>query len=58
MDGDLLLHITDEDLKTDLGMNAGLTRKRQVVKTFSLKDLHKSKTTLKMAFVFFDPPGS
>ncbi|XP_053176621.1 NAD(+) hydrolase SARM1 [Scomber japonicus] len=38
VDGDLLLHITDEDLKTDLGMNAGLTRKR------FLRDLRVLKT--------------
>lgn len=39
MDGDLLLNITDQDLSSDLGMNASLTRKRQVVKTFPHKDL-------------------
>lgn len=32
MDGDLLLNITDQDLSADLGMTAGLTRKRSVVK--------------------------
>ncbi|KAI3354317.1 hypothetical protein L3Q82_018849 [Scortum barcoo] len=30
VDGDLLLNITDQDLSVDLGMTAGLTRKRQV----------------------------
>ncbi|TKS81088.1 Sterile alpha and TIR motif-containing protein 1 [Collichthys lucidus] len=30
VDGDLLLNITDQDLIADLGMTAGLTRKRQV----------------------------
>lgn len=34
VDGDLLLNITDQDLSTDLGMTASLTRKRQVVKPF------------------------
>lgn len=34
VDGDLLLNITEQDLSTDLGMTAGLTRKRQVMKTF------------------------
>lgn len=38
VDGDLLLNITDEDLKTDLGMHAGLTRKR------FLRDLRVLKT--------------
>lgn len=33
VDGDLLLNITDQDLIADLGMTAGLTRKRQVVQT-------------------------
>ena len=33
VDGDLLLTITDQDLSSDLGMTAGLTRKRQVVET-------------------------
>ena len=28
VDGDLLLNITDEDLRNDLGMSSGLTRKR------------------------------
>jgi hypothetical protein len=30
VDGDLLLNITDQDLSTDLGMTAGLTRMRLV----------------------------
>uniref|UniRef100_A0A3Q3GZ25 NAD(+) hydrolase SARM1 n=1 Tax=Labrus bergylta TaxID=56723 RepID=A0A3Q3GZ25_9LABR len=30
VDGDLLLNVTDQDLSADLGMTAGLTRKRQV----------------------------
>ncbi|KAM6946049.1 NAD(+) hydrolase SARM1 [Aplochiton taeniatus] len=38
VDGDLLLNITDEDLRTDLGMTAGLTRKR------FLRDLRVLKT--------------
>ena len=38
VDGDLLLNITEEDLCSDLGMTAGLTRKRLVVtKTAPLK---------------------
>jgi hypothetical protein len=31
VDGDLLLNITEQDLASDLGMTAGLTRKRLVV---------------------------
>uniref|UniRef100_A0A8C7UMR8 NAD(+) hydrolase SARM1 n=1 Tax=Oncorhynchus mykiss TaxID=8022 RepID=A0A8C7UMR8_ONCMY len=38
VDGDLLLNITDQDLSTDLGMTAGLTRKR------FLRDLRVLKT--------------
>ncbi|KAM6933687.1 NAD(+) hydrolase SARM1 [Xenentodon cancila] len=38
VDGDLLLNITDEDLSSDLGMTAGLTRKR------FLRDLRVLKT--------------
>ncbi|XP_051252652.1 NAD(+) hydrolase SARM1 [Dicentrarchus labrax] len=38
VDGDLLLNITDQDLFTDLGMTAGLTRKR------FLRDLRVLKT--------------
>lgn len=45
MDGDLLLNITDQDLSTDLGMTAGLTRKRQVVKTFQHMGLRLSDVT-------------
>lgn len=32
VDGDLLLNITEQDLSTDLGMTAGLTRKRSVLR--------------------------
>ncbi|XP_004075485.1 sterile alpha and TIR motif-containing protein 1 [Oryzias latipes] len=40
VDGDLLLNITDQDLSSDLGMTAGLTRKRflrelRVLKTYA-----------------------
>ncbi|XP_068601524.1 NAD(+) hydrolase SARM1 [Brachionichthys hirsutus] len=40
VDGDLLLNITDQELSTDLGMTAGITRKRflrdlRVLKTFA-----------------------
>ncbi|XP_076027486.1 NAD(+) hydrolase SARM1 [Genypterus blacodes] len=38
VDGDLLLNITDQDLSTDVGMTAGLTRKR------FLRDLRVLKT--------------
>ncbi|XP_071352370.1 NAD(+) hydrolase SARM1 [Trachinotus anak] len=38
VDGDLLLNITDQDLSSDLGMTAGLTRKR------FLRDLRVLKT--------------
>uniref|UniRef100_A0A8C7G6R2 NAD(+) hydrolase SARM1 n=1 Tax=Oncorhynchus kisutch TaxID=8019 RepID=A0A8C7G6R2_ONCKI len=38
VDGDLLLNITDQELSTDLGMTAGLTRKR------FLRDLRVLKT--------------
>nr|XP_019943913.1 PREDICTED: sterile alpha and TIR motif-containing protein 1 [Paralichthys olivaceus] len=38
VDGDLLLNITDQDLNSDLGMTAGLTRKR------FLRDLRVLKT--------------
>ncbi|XP_029964847.1 NAD(+) hydrolase SARM1 [Salarias fasciatus] len=38
VDGDILLNITDQDLSTDLGMSAGLTRKR------FLRDLRVLKT--------------
>ncbi|XP_015246440.1 PREDICTED: sterile alpha and TIR motif-containing protein 1 isoform X1 [Cyprinodon variegatus] len=38
VDGDLLLNITDQELSSDLGMAAGLTRKR------FLRDLHVLKT--------------
>ncbi|XP_039613011.1 NAD(+) hydrolase SARM1 [Polypterus senegalus] len=38
VDGDLLLHLTEQDLSTDLGMTTGLTRKR------FLRELRELKT--------------
>ncbi len=45
VDGDLLLNITDQDLSTDLGMTAGLTRKRQVQPTFQHVRVRPGKVT-------------
>lgn len=45
MDGDLLLNITDQDLSADLGMTAGLTRKRQVEHTFQHTYVRQSNVT-------------
>ena len=45
VDGDLLLNITDEDLSTDLGMTASLTRKRQVTQTLQHTSLRLSSLT-------------
>ncbi|KAA8594246.1 hypothetical protein FQN60_005080, partial [Etheostoma spectabile] len=45
VDGDLLLNITDQELSADVGMTAGLTRKRQVVQTFQHNEQFNTSLT-------------
>lgn len=44
VDGDLLLNITDQELCHDLGMTAGLSRKRQVPQTLQHESCNSGLT--------------
>lgn len=52
VDGDLLLNITEQDLCSDLGMTAGLTRKRFVVKRTTTTSQKQSVVRLLLPFSY------